>query len=142
MPFHRLALVLVAALSLAADSPPVDPAAAPAREARFTVSETTWSNLDVSPDGKTVVFDLLGHLYAIPVEGGAARALTTGHSWNMHPRFSPDGASIAFTSDRGGGDNLWIMKADGTGARALTKETFRLVAQPDFTPDGRFVFGR
>jgi imidazolonepropionase-like amidohydrolase len=142
MPYRSAALVLLAALSLAADSPPVDPAAAPAREARFTVSETTWSNVDLSPDGRTIVFDLLGHVYAVPISGGPARALTSGHSWNMHPRFSPDGASIAFTSDRGGGDNLWIMKADGAGARALTKESFRLVAQPDFTPDGRFVVGR
>ncbi|TVQ89903.1 MAG: amidohydrolase [Deltaproteobacteria bacterium] len=135
-------LPVLLALCALADQPPVDPAASPSREARFTVTETTWSNLDLSPDGRVVVFDLLGHLFTVPIEGGRARALTRGHSWNMHPRFSPDGSQIAFTSDRGGGDNLWVMPAEGGDPRALTDESFRLVAQPDWTPDGRFVYGR
>lgn len=135
-------LTLILALLAYADNPPVDPPATPSRQARLTLSESSWSNVDLSPDGSTVVFDLLGHLYTVPIEGGTATPLTSGHSWNMHPRFSPDGSQIAFTSDRGGGDNLWVMGADGSGPRAITSESFRLVAQPDWTPDGRFVFGR
>lgn len=124
------------------DSPAVDPAAQPNTPVEFEVTEGTWTNLDVSPDGQSVVFDLLGHIYVVPMTGGDAVALTSGHSWNMHPRFSPDGTRIAFTSDQGGGDNLWVMTADGSDARALSTESFRLVAQPDWSPDGRWVFGR
>ncbi|MEK6253843.1 MAG: hypothetical protein N2B05_04005, partial [Gemmatimonadales bacterium] len=79
---------------------------------RFEISvdtdEGTWMSVDVSPDGREVVFDLLGDLYVIPIEGGDARALTSGFSWDMQPRYSPDGRFIAFTSDRAGGDNIWI----------------------------------
>lgn len=139
-------LLVLSLLAGAADdapvNPPVDPPAAPSRSVSFTAETGTWTNVDVSPDGERIVFDLLGHLYVLPIEGGPAERLTSGHSWNMHPRFSPDGARIAFTSDRGGGDNLWVMDADGSDAHAITDESFRLVAQPDWTPDGRFVVGR
>ena len=55
------------------------------------VDEGTWMNLDVSPDGKTLIFDLLGDLYTMPIAGGTARSITSGMSWDMQPRFSPDG---------------------------------------------------
>ena len=88
------------------DEPP-DPAAdinAPRPDARrieFETDQGTWMSVDVSPDGRTIVFDLLGDVYAIPLEGGLARALTRGPAFDTHPRFSPDGKTIAFTSDRG-----------------------------------------
>ena len=140
-------LALLALLSFAADAPAsTDPEVTSPREphtrARFEVTEGTWMNVDVSPDGKTLAFDLLGHIYVVPVAGGEAKRLTDGHAWNMHPRFSPDGAHLAFTSDRGGGDNLWVMGVDGKDPHAITDESFRLVTQPDWTPDGRFVYGR
>lgn len=105
-------------------------------------TEGTWMSLDVSPDGQTIVFDLLGDLYAMPLAGGEARALTTGVAWDMQPRFSPDGKWIAFTSDRGGGDNIWVVRADGTDPRPVTKETFRLLNSPVWSPDGRFIAAR
>ncbi len=120
----------------------VQAAHAPARTVAFTTSEGTWINLDVSPDGGTLVFDLLGDLYTVPVAGGAATRLTRGRAWDMHPRFSPDGKRIAFLSDRDGADNVWVMDPDGTGLRAITAETFRTLASPDWTPDGRFVVAR
>ena len=67
-------------------------------------------SLDVSPDGREIAFDLLGDLYVIPIEGGEARTISTGHAWDMQPRYSPDGQEIAFTSDRGGGDNIWTIR--------------------------------
>ena len=102
----------------------------------------TWMSVDVSPDGREIAFDLLGDIYVMPIGGGEARAIATGHAWDMQPRYSPDGSEIAFTSDRGGGDNIWIMGRDGSNPRAITKESFRLLNQPEWTPDGAFVVAR
>ncbi|CAN5908542.1 amidohydrolase family protein [soil metagenome] len=108
----------------------------------FTVNEGTWMNLDVSPDGKTIVFDLLGDIYSIPVAGGTATPLQTGHAWQCQPRFSPDGKQICFTSDAGGGDNIWKMKADGSDAEQITKESFRLCNNAVWSADGEYVIAK
>jgi len=102
----------------------------------------TWMNLDISPDGQTVVFDLLGDLYSMSIHGGTPKQLTNDIGWQMQPKFSPDGKYIAYTSDEGGGDNIWIMKADGSDAKAVTNETFRLLNSPDWSPDGEFIVAR
>lgn len=94
---------------------------------QFTTNEGTWMNLDVSPDGKTIVFDMLGDIYKMPITGGKATPLRQGIAWESQPRFSPDGKKILFTSDAGGGDNCWTMNADGTDAKQITKEDFRLL---------------
>ena len=101
--------------------------------------ETTWTNLDVSPDGTTVVFDMLGDIYTVPIGGGEASALTDGIEWNMEPTFSPDGTRIAFISDRQGADNLWVMKADGSDPKAVSQEREHLVHNPAWSPDGQFL---
>ena len=72
----------------------------------FEATEGTLISVDVSPNGKTIAFDLLGHIYLMPSNGGKAEAITKGSSWNMFPRFSPNGEKILFTSDRGGSDDL------------------------------------
>jgi len=110
--------------------------------AKIDVRSGTWMNVDLSPDGKTIVFDLLGDIYTMPSSGGEAKALMTDIAWQMQPRFSPDGQYIAFTSDEDGGDNLWVMKADGTDAKAVTTETFRLLNSPAWSPDGNYIVGR
>jgi dipeptidyl aminopeptidase/acylaminoacyl peptidase len=103
------------------------------KDVQFTTDEGTWLNLDVSPDGKTVAFDLLGDIYTMPISPslgggrGEATPLRTGIAWEVQPRFSPDGKKILFTSDAGGGDNCWTMNADGSDARQITKEDFRLL---------------
>ncbi|NOX38738.1 MAG: amidohydrolase family protein [Calditrichaeota bacterium] len=108
----------------------------------FTVEEGTWMNLDVSPDGKEIVFDLLGDIYIMPIEGGEARLLQGGLSYDVQPRFSPDGKYISFTSDRSGGDNIWIMNRDGSNPRQVTNETFRLLNNAVWTPDGQYLIAR
>ncbi len=106
------------------------------------VSTGTWMSLDVSPDGREIVFDLLGDIYTIPIAGGQARALTSGIPWDMQPRYSPDGKWIAFTSDRSGGDNIWIMDRDGKNPQQVTKESFRLPNSPAWTPDSQYIAAR
>jgi len=102
----------------------------------------TWMNLDVSPDGKWIVFDLLGDIYRVSVRGGKAEAITQGLAWDMQPKFSPDGKRIAFTSDRAGGDNIWLVDVTGKNAKQVTKETYRLMTAPDWSPDGQFIVAR
>src|SRR5690606_32083379 len=114
----------------------------PTQAVTFDTDEGTWMNLDVSPDGRTIVFDLLGDIYRMPISGGTAERLIGGTAFDQQPRFSPDGTKIAFTSDRNGGDNVWVMNADGSDPKALTTETFRLYSSPDWTPDGRALFAR
>ncbi|MCX2801737.1 amidohydrolase family protein [Microbulbifer thermotolerans] len=105
-------------------------------------TETTWSNLDISPDGKTILFDMLGDIYTMPISGGEARALTNEIAWNMQPRFSPDGKFIVFISDRDGADNIWLMDRDGKNLRQLTHEKENLVHSPNWSPDGQYLVAR
>ena len=84
----------------------------PERKISFTTSEGTWTSLDVSPDGKTIAFDLMGDIYTVPVTGGEATAVTKGISFDTHPRYSPDGKRLLFTSDRSGAENLWYIDFD------------------------------
>ncbi|MFI5183337.1 MAG: hypothetical protein ACHQNV_02980 [Vicinamibacteria bacterium] len=115
---------------------------ADARTLSFDVHEGTWLSVDVSPDGQTLVFDLLGDLYTLPMTGGEARALTTGPAYDSQPRFSPDGKTIAFTSDRSGIENIWLIDADGKNPRALTEEKDMYVRTPAWTPDGTYLLAR
>jgi imidazolonepropionase-like amidohydrolase/Tol biopolymer transport system component len=108
-------------------------------EATIDTDEGTWMSLDVSPDGKEIAFDLLGDIYVVPSGGGEARSLTSGVSWDEQPRYSPDGRRIAFTSDRSGADNVWVIGRDGSNATQVTKEDFRLPNSPVWTPDGEFL---
>ncbi len=114
----------------------------PHKEVNFTVNEGTWMNLDVSPDGKEVVFDMLGDIYIMPITGGQATTLRYGLALDVQPRFSSDGLKVLFTSDDGAGDNIWIMNKNGGHAKQLTKENFRLLNNPIFTPDGKYVIAR
>lgn len=112
------------------------------KKQNFTTSEGTWMNLDVSPDGKTIVFDMLGDIYSMPISGGKAKVLRAGIPFEIQPRFSPDGKFISFTSDAGGGDNIWVMKIDGTDVRQITKEDFRLVNNAAWMPNGNYIVGK
>ncbi|WP_432410386.1 amidohydrolase family protein [Rasiella sp. SM2506] len=108
----------------------------------FTTEEGTWMNLDVSPSGQTIVFDMLGDIYTMPIAGGKAKVLRSGIPFEVQPRFSPDGSKISFTSDAGGGDNIWVMNADGSDARQVTKEDFRLLNNAVWMPDGNYLIAR
>ncbi len=111
----------------------------PTRKVEFSTSEGTWMSLDVSPDGKTILFDLVGHLYELPISGGTGKAITSGLSFDSQPRFSPDGKKIVYVSDRSGADNLWIANADGSNARALTADKNTGFTAPAWTSDGKYI---
>ncbi|MBX3595362.1 amidohydrolase family protein [Sphingomonas sp.] len=118
------------------------PAGATLKQARIDTDEGTWMDVDVSPDGRTIAFSLLGDIYTMPIAGGTPTRIAEGLAWEVQPRFSPDGRRIAFTSDRGGGDNIWIMNADGSDKRQLTKEDFRLMNQPSWSTDGQYIVAK
>jgi Tol biopolymer transport system component len=110
-----------------------------ARTLEFTTDEGTWISLDLTPDGETIVFELLGDLYTLPVAGGAATRITSGLAYDMQPRYSPDGSKLVFVSDRDGSENLWIANADGTDPRQLTDGDSESYLSPVWTPDGEYV---
>ncbi len=152
----RALLILTAVVTLAVPGPAAqsrqdnDKAAADAtrlkglplitsRTMSFTTSEGSWMSLDLSPDGRTIVFELLGDLYTLPVTGGTATRITSGQAYDMQAVFSPDGKRIAFISDRNGSENLWIANADGTRPRPVTTTERDSYMSPIWAPDGEYV---
>ena len=110
----------------------------------FTTDEVTWPSVDVAPDGRTLVFDVLGDLYTLPLEGGTATRIVGGLSFESQPRFSPDGKYLAFLSDRTGVENLWIADADGNNPRPVskdgrTRDRPQIMTSPSWTPDGQYL---
>ncbi len=105
----------------------------------FTTDEGTWISLDVDPGGETIVFELLGDLYELPITGGEATRITSGMAYDSQPKISPDGEWIAFVSDRDGNTNLWIAARDGTDPRKLSSGKQGAVISPSWTPDSKYV---
>ena len=110
-----------------------------ARTVRIDRTEGSWMSVDVSPDGARIVFDFLGDLYTVPIDGGDATQLTQGIAFDAQPRYSPDGSRIVFTSDRSGSDNIWTIAADGSDAKQVTKLEARRTESPEWTPDGEYI---
>ncbi len=114
------------------------------REIDFVTEEGTWLSVDVSPDGRWVAMDLLGHIYRVPLDGGEAEVLTqeSGVAVNYHPRYSPDGRYIAFISDRKGQTNLWVMEADGSNPTPVFTDLGVRASIPSWTPDSEYIVVR
>jgi len=111
----------------------------PTRTIEFATDEGTWISLDVSPDGQTLIFELLGDLYTMPIAGGEARKITSGMAFNSQPRYSSDGKLITFVSDRSGSENVWTANADGSNPQQISHDEQVEFTSPVFTPDGQFV---
>ena len=134
-------------LSEETETPPWDVSApsysAEVQEIDLNVTEGTWMNLDVSPDGQHIAFDLLGDIYHIPITGGEATPLLSGHAWEVQPQYSPDGRFLAFTSDRNGADNIWVMDlANPDDKHQITHESFRLLNNPSWHPSGDYLVAK
>jgi Tol biopolymer transport system component len=102
--------------------------------------------VDVSPDGQKLVFDLMGTIYMLPASGGRARAITDERSIDYRPKFSPEGARVAFLSERSGTLNIWMMNADGSAPVMVSSQDAverpkrrRFFMTPEWTPDGRHL---
>ena len=111
----------------------------PTRRIEFVTDEATWLSLDVSPDGQTIVLELVGDLYTLPIEGGEASPISSGLAFDSQPKYSPEGDRIAFLSDRDGAENVWISRADGSEPKKLSQDTRADFASPTWTPDGEWV---
>ncbi len=108
-------------------------------EVAISTNETTWSSLDVSHNGKFMIFDMLGDLYKVDIKGGNATPLIQDFAWNIHPAISPDGKQVAFVSDRDGLSNVWIMDIDGTHLKQITREKKNIIHAPKWSPDGEYL---
>ncbi|TMM47342.1 amidohydrolase family protein [Qipengyuania marisflavi] len=118
------------------------PRGATVKQIAISTDEGTWMDVDVSRDGRMLAFSMLGDIYTMPISGGTPTRIAEGLAWEVHPRFSPDGRRIAFTSDRGGGDNIWVMNTNGSDKKQVTKEDFRLLNQPGWSPDGEYIVAK
>ncbi|MEX2180686.1 MAG: amidohydrolase family protein [Gemmatimonadaceae bacterium] len=142
------ALALLCALPLDAQPTQSDSGRAPTRRGlpleatrswELNTAEATWMSVDVSPDGRQLVFDLLGDLYTMPIGGGAATALTSGMPFDAQPQFSPNGTHLVYVSDEDGGDNLWLMEFATRKKTQLTRGKTNRYVSPTWTPDGQYV---
>ncbi|MDP4711500.1 MAG: amidohydrolase family protein [Saprospiraceae bacterium] len=147
-----LGLLLLAstAVATAQDAPAAAPADSvkkatkelplePDRSFHLKTTEGTWLNLDVSPDGQTIAFDLLGDLYLLPLSGGKAERITSGLAYDTHPKFSPDGKTLVFTSDKSGSENIWLLDLATKEQTQLTKKDSDHFQSAEWTPDGQYL---
>ncbi|MFZ9718565.1 MAG: hypothetical protein ACO3BD_04340, partial [Chitinophagaceae bacterium] len=111
----------------------------PERKINFETTEGTWMSVDVSPDGTTLAFDLMGDIYTMPIQGGDAIPVTKGMAFETHPRFSPDGKKILFTSDRSGNDNIWYIDREKKDTVQLTKDRTDNFPSAVWTTDGNYI---
>jgi Tol biopolymer transport system component len=111
---------------------------ATARTLEFKITQVTEADIAVAPDGKQLVFTILGHLFMVPVEGGTAEQLTFGACYDNDPAFSPDGRGIAFVSDRdGSGGNVFLLEPATSKLTQVTHES--QAGQPTWTIDGKAI---
>ena len=115
------------------------------RTIEFETTQVTEADVSLSPDGKTLVFTMLGHLFRLPVTGGSAEQLTFGPYYDANPAFSPDGNRVAFDSDRDGSEgNVFVLELATGKITQVTHEPWAV--RPAWSPDGQSIvylrFGR
>ncbi len=104
------------------------------------LDEATWMNVSIHED--TFVTDILGNLYTGSLSGGALRPLTTGPQWDTEAVFSPDGRTIAYASDEGGNENIWLLDVATGEKRQLTDESEARMTAPAWDPSGDWLVVR
>lgn len=134
--------VLFVVSLLACSKPSSDLGASiPNNHLSFIADEGTMMSVDVSPDGARIVFDLLGDIYELPIEGGEARAIRTGTAWDEAPRYSNDGSKVFFISDAGGIKNVWELNLSDNTTAQISNSKYNIVGNlvPSENPNLIFV---
>lgn len=111
----------------------------PTRTFQMTATEGSWLSLDVHPDGETLVFELLGDLYTLPLDGGEATRITEGIAFDSQPRYGPNGDRIVFVSDRSGSENIWILDRAAEDTIQVSQDDGNNFHSPEWAPDGQYV---
>ncbi len=111
-----------------------------AEEVNFSTDEGTWMSVDVTRDGRALLFDMLGDIYRLDSGGGSAQPLISGPAFDTQPVLSPAGVQIAFISDRSGSENVWIADVTGANARALSDDLDAVFVAPVWSADGRDIY--
>jgi imidazolonepropionase-like amidohydrolase/Tol biopolymer transport system component len=131
-PFVLASLSLTSACSSAREAPDTDVGW---RTIEFEATEVTEADLTVSPDGNWLIFTVLGHLYRLPVEGGEAEQLTFGPYYDVEPVYAPDGARVAFVSNRDGSEgNVFVLEVESGDLHQVTHEEW--ADRPTWSPSG------
>jgi Tol biopolymer transport system component len=135
---------LLMALICGSPSAAQTPANGPQETIAIRVSEGTDLGFDLSSDGRSIVFDLLGQLWLVPAQGGEARPITNAvrdTAEDLDPSFAPDGRRVLFRGERNGRTGLWLLSLDSGRPRQLTQ-----LSDPDgydrnaaWSPDGRII---
>jgi len=132
-------LVAQAAAGGARGTPPRPLPLEATRSYALDTREGTWLSVDISPDGKQIVFDMLGDLYTMPFAGGEATRITNGLAFDAQPRFSPDGKSVVFISDRQGADNVHTIDLATNEIKEITRGRTNVYLSPEYSPDGQYI---
>ncbi len=118
---------------------------APHREFSVELEEFTRPHIDVSPDGKTLVFDVLGDIFIAPTNGGEASLLIGGPAWDRSPQWAPDGRTISFLSDRVGTSNIWTFDLTAKSFKRITSYddpgNYGMHGTPVWSENGKHLFG-
>ncbi len=109
------------------------------RVVTITTDEGTWMSVDVHPSGQKIIFDLLGDLYELPIQGGKATRITEGLAFDSQPKYNHDGNSILFLSDRSGGNNVWVIDRNEKDTLQVTKGNTSKMQSADWSPDGDYI---
>lgn len=138
---HSLVLAAMLASAIPVEARQGVPTPIANRTLAFDAREGTWMAPSLSPDGQTILFDLLGDIYAVAATGGDAWPVLRGSAFEMQPVWSPDGTRFVFVSDRSGVNNLWVANADGSNpVRVSDEDDATILASPAWSSDGRHLY--
>jgi tricorn protease len=120
------------------DGPRTRPHVADVKSEIRSIDPAGQIDFALAPNGKRTLFSARGDIFSVPTESGATRNLTgTQGADEDHPAWSPDGRTIAYTTDAGGAQQVAVRPAEGGPERILTSFADGYFYGPIFSPDGK-----